>query len=39
MSTIGDFLASRTHERFALVGDHLGRLGAGIGLDIANVGA
>ena len=31
MSTIGDFLASRTHERFGLVGGHLGRLGAGVG--------
>ena len=31
MSTIGDFLASRTHERFGLVGYHLGRLGAGVG--------
>ena len=25
MSTVGDFLASRTHERFGLVGGHLGR--------------
>ena len=31
MSTIGDFLASRTHERFGLVGDHFGPLGAGVG--------
>jgi hypothetical protein len=38
MSTIGDFVASRTHERFGLVGDIFGPLGDTISGGAVGVG-